>query len=330
MKSKSNPFLRSALLTATLAFAGAANHAQAETRYQWNGSPTASSDWTTTENWSATGGLLTAGPGQTGASSDSRLSVFNGTGQALTYAAAQGTTVYANTIGRGLVISSASDLAANGSMEITGGSFSTLGSLTQDVIGNAATGLLTVSGNGIFIGAGTSAGGTVLGLNSGNWISTLTVSGTGSATLTKLQMSAGTATVNLDGGTLTANEIVDVNDVGVTGNSNTTFNFNGGRLTAGSGAVTAFMTGLSNAYVKSGGAKIDTGVGITIGQALLRDPTTAHRRRRPDQIRLWHADTQRREHLYGQHDHLWRNALGDGHRPTILQPWLAIADRHCR
>ena len=55
-----------------------------------------------------------------------------------------------------------------------------------------------------------------------------------------------------------------------TGDSNTTFNFNGGTLTAGPAAVTAFMTGLTNAFVKSGGATIDTaGSDITIGQALL-------------------------------------------------------------
>ena len=109
----------------------------------------------------------------------------------------------------------------------------------------------------------------MVGLNSGGGTSTLTVSGTGSATVTTLQLSAATAIVNLDGGTLTANQIIDVDNSGVTANSNTTFNFNGGTLTADTGAVTAFMTGLSNAYVKSGGANIKTDVAITIGQNLL-------------------------------------------------------------
>ena len=157
-------------------------------------------------------------------------------------------------------------------MEITGGSFSTLGSTSADVIGNAVNGTLTVSG-GSFIGAGTAAGGTVVGLNSGGGTSTLTISGTGSATITTLQLSAATAIVNLDGGTLTVNKIIDVDNSGTTGNSNTTFNFNGGTLVAGA-SDTAFMTGLTQTYVKSLGAKIDTnGKDITVGQALL-DSTT--------------------------------------------------------
>jgi autotransporter-associated beta strand protein len=264
MKSRSYFFHRSALMSscAVLAFAGASHQAQAQTTYQWNGSPTASSDWTTTANWSA------PGIGVSNASFNARLNVYNGSGQALTYSSAQGTTVYANAGGRGLVISRASPTAA-GSMNITGGSFSTLGSTQADVIGNNATGSLTISGTGSFIG---SAAGTIVGLNSGGGTSTFTISGTGSATVATLQLSAATTLVNLDGGTLTANQIVDVDDSGVIANSNTTFNFNGGTLTAGSGSITAFMTGLTNAYVKSGGAKIDTsGRDITIGQALLAD-----------------------------------------------------------
>ena len=274
MKKNNHPYTRRPsilLAVAAVALAITANPAHAETRYQWNGSPTVSSVWTTAANWSASGGGLTAGPGASNTSGNYRLNVYNGANAKLVYSATQGTTVYANTEvgGRGLVVSSATSAIA-GNLEITGGSFSTLGSSSGDVIGNAAAGTLTVSG-GSFIGAGSAAGGTILGLNSGAlWTSTLNVSGTGSATFTKLQMSAGTTIVNLDGGTLTANEIVDVDNSGVTGNSNTTFHFNGGTLTAGAGAVTAFMSGLTNAYVKSGGALIDTaGANITIGQALL-------------------------------------------------------------
>ncbi|MFM2199625.1 MAG: hypothetical protein RLZZ505_3057 [Verrucomicrobiota bacterium] len=270
MKPKINPLIRSALLTAAaFAFAGAAIQAQAQTTYRWNGSPTASSDWTTAANWAS------PGIGATGGSSNSRLNVYNGSGQTLVYSATQGTTVYANTAtnGRGLVIGNAG--IATGSMEITGGSFSTLGSVSSDVIGNFVNGTLVVSGTGSFIGAGTSAGGTVVGLNSSGGTSTFTVTGSGSATVTTLQLSAATAIVNLNGGTLTANQIIDADNVGTTGNSNTTFNFNGGTLTAGSGSTTAFMTGLTNAYVKSGGAKVDTsGRDITIGQALLADSST--------------------------------------------------------
>ena len=262
MKPKPNPLLRPAVFAAAaFAFAGAASQAQAQTTYRWNGSPTASSDWATAANWAS------PGIGATGGTSNSRLNVYNGSGAPLIYSAAQGTTVYASS-GRGLVMGQAG--GNSGSMEITGGSFSTLGSASSDVIGNAVNGTLVVSGSGSFIGAGTSAGGTIVGLNSAAGTSTFTVAGSGSATVTTLQLSGATAIVNLDGGTLTANQIIDADNVGTTGNSNTTFNFNGGTLTAGTGAVTAFMSGLTQVYVKSGGAKIDTnGKDITIGHALL-------------------------------------------------------------
>lgn len=252
-------------LTVTLVLAGTARHAVAAVNtYQWNG--TTDTSWATATNWTTPPGV-----GATASSSDSRLSVYNGTGQALVYSAVEGSTVYANTTGRGLVISSATGVIA-GSMTITGGSFSTLGSTTEDVIGNAAAGTLTISG-GSFIGAGP---GSFLGLNSQNisGVSVLGLSGAGSATFTTLKMAGYQATVNLDGGNLVANQIVDIDDQGAPGNSDTTFNFNGGTLTAGSGAVTAFMTGLSRARVLAGGAFIDSnGMDITIGQALLA-PTT--------------------------------------------------------
>ena len=271
MKPKTNLFLPSALF-AVITLLGAVNqtHAAVNT-YQWNG--TTNTSWALGTNWNASPGV-----GASGSSSDSRLNVYNGAGQTLIYSVTQGTTVYANTTGRGLVISQAGPL--DGSMEITGGSFSTFGSTSGDVVGNARVGSLTVSG-GSFTGAGTSAGGTILGLNSGSGTSNLTVSGSlgnpGSATFSTLQLSAATVNVNLNTyGTLTANQIVDVDNSGATGNSNTTFNFNGGTLKAGSGAVTDFMglsgssNALTNAYVKSGGAKIDTnGKSITISQALL-------------------------------------------------------------
>ncbi len=78
---------------------------------------------------------------------------------------------------------------------------------------------------------------------------------------------------SLNGGTLT------VGGVGPNPNSfgggTSTFNFNGGTLQANK-ASTTFVTGLTNAYVQAGGAKIDSnGFGITISQALLHDPGLA-------------------------------------------------------
>ena len=260
MKSTAITFIRAILASAALGLLGGGDRAAAQSVYQWNGP--GSSNWTTGSNWEG------ASIGTSGGTFNARLNVYNGSGSALEYSSTQGTTVYANASGRGLAISRASPTAA-GSMNITGGSFSTLGSTQSDIIGNNATGILTVSGTGAFIG---SAAGTIVGLNSGGGTSTFTIGGSGSATVTTLQLSAATTVVNLDGGTLTANQIVDVDNSGVTGNSNTTFHFNGGTLTAGAGAATAFMTGLSNAFVKAGGAKINTnGKDITIGQALLHD-----------------------------------------------------------
>ncbi len=247
MKPKFNPFLRSALLTAAVVLCGTAVHAQ--TNYTWNG--TTSTDWATGSNW--TGSVV----GGTNGTFNARLNVYSGTNQTLTYSSAQGTTVYANSAGRGLVIGNTGFAA--GSMIITGGTLSTLGSTQGDVIGNVLDGTLTVSG-GSFIG--TDAG-TGVGINATSGTSILTVSGSGSATVATLTLGALSSVVNLNtGGTLAANSISS-------GTGTSTFNFNGGTLVARTG-TNAFMNGLTKAYVLSGGAKIDTnGNDITIGQALL-------------------------------------------------------------
>ena len=68
---------------------------------------------------------------------------------------------------------------------------------------------------------------------------------------------------NLNGGNLTASWIHGNN------NANSVFNFNGGILHAGATTAT-WLTGLSAAYVQSGGAVIDTaGYSVIIGQPLL-------------------------------------------------------------
>lgn len=73
---------------------------------------------------------------------------------------------------------------------------------------------------------------------------------------------AGTATVNLDGGTLTTKRVTDAG-------GNSTFSFDGGVLRAGAGANQDFMNGLNSASVDGGGAFIDSnGQTIAIGQSL--------------------------------------------------------------
>jgi autotransporter-associated beta strand protein len=88
--------------------------------------------------------------------------------------------------------------------------------------------------------------------------------------MTSNQISGGaaTSTFNLDGGTLVAGQIIK----GTGGSTGTqTFNFDGGTLKS-SASSTTYMTGLTNAFVKSGGAVIDTqAFNVTIGQNLLTD-----------------------------------------------------------
>ena len=67
----------------------------------------------------------------------------------------------------------------------------------------------------------------------------------------------------LSGGTLLANQVMG-------GAGTSTFNFNGGLLQASASANSQFIVGLTNAYVQSGGANIDTnGQSIEISQPLL-------------------------------------------------------------
>jgi autotransporter-associated beta strand protein len=95
-------------------------------------------------------------------------------------------------------------------------------------------------------------------------IGTLTVAGSAALTvnntLTAGAASGTTATVNLNGGTLTVNAIAN--------NATGTFNFNGGTLKAG--LAGALFSGTGATYVYPGGLTIDTnGNAVTITQALL-------------------------------------------------------------
>ncbi len=92
-----------------------------------------------------------------------------------------------------------------------------------------------------------------------------TAGGTGFLALGRAAVSTGIFTYNLFGGTLTVPQITHVSGTG-------NFYFNGGTLQA-SKDNTAFMTGLSAAYVSTNGAVIDDGGhAVTIGQPLIHDP----------------------------------------------------------
>lgn len=133
--------------------------------------------------------------------------------------------------------------------------------------GTGSIGVASISGNGVL--NATAAGG---GNNGGiyvaeNGIGVLNVSGSAAVNVATNgvrigQVAGSTGIVNLLGGTLTSNLVAR-------GAGNGTLNFNGGTLKANAASAT-FLTGLTNAYVYSGGATIDDGgFAITVGQALL-------------------------------------------------------------
>lgn len=135
--------------------------------------------------------------------------------------------------------------------------------------GSLATGTATITGGTVQVDSW-------LAIGRDGATGTLTINGTGSVTqgspgdpfsnLELTNQSAGSATINLDGGTLTA---MGIQKSGASG-STSTFNFNGGTLRAGRDN-TAFMQGLATARVRDDGAIIDTqAFSVTIAQNLFR------------------------------------------------------------
>jgi autotransporter-associated beta strand protein len=177
-----------------------------------------------------------------------------------------------------------------GAFDLSGGTV-TVGDVNATdayfVIGAAGEGLLNMSGGTINdyaeefsiantaggTGVANFSGGTLndnLGVHVGDrGTGTLNVSGVAAINLAGGPLQFGLAgnttvgTVNLLGGTITAN------DVGIAGTSTSRLNFNGGTLKAGAASAT-FLQGLTAATVYNGGAVIDDGGNaITIAQPLL-------------------------------------------------------------
>ena len=134
---------------------------------------------------------------------------------------------------------------------------------------NATGGQISSRGANIEVGGVNDATAT-LTIQSGGSVTTGATSGTNPSARSLSYQLGGTnrtAVVNLNGGTLTTNGItVAAPGTGSTG----TFNFNGGTLKSMT-ANASFMSGLTAANVKAGGAILDTAVGITIAQPLLHD-----------------------------------------------------------
>ncbi len=131
----------------------------------------------------------------------------------------------------------------NGLMSVSNGTFTNNQTSSSLIIGEDGKGVFTLSGNGIVNGVTTSGGG-VTGLRLGH-------------------NATGTGIANLNGGFLNTTGVTRGAGVGI-------LNFNGGTLRANTGALTAFLTGLTNANVYAGGATVDTGgLSVTMAQALL-------------------------------------------------------------
>jgi len=153
-----------------------------------------------------------------------------------------------------------------GTVNITGGELKIAGApsnlILQNTLGITATSAITISSGTIEFGNTANTGGIRFGQASASAATNVT------------------GTFNLDGGIVTANKVYMGG--AMTGGAKYTaiFNFNGGVLKA-LGNQTAFMEGitaattnssLSGAYVKTGGAKINSnGFDITIGQSLVHE-----------------------------------------------------------
>ena len=168
------------------------------------------------------------------------------------------------------------------------GSFLLLGANNDRSVANIEGGSLTMGNNLITMGAGGTGSIAVMNISGGTVTSTATtgnattiggifvgefgtgtlnLSGTASVVVSGLAIKMGvgasaSGVVNLGGGTLTTTVVAKGAGTG-------NFNFNGGTLKPGAANAT-FMQGLTSAYVRSGGALIDSnGFAITVAQPLL-------------------------------------------------------------
>jgi fibronectin-binding autotransporter adhesin len=207
------------------------------------------------------------------------------------------------TTGGTLDIASGATLSRTGQVtsgfSTTGGTLGFMGSGTINVAGTLSFNVATPVANGGIVLAANSGNSNILNVNGGTVSSNSTINGialvaagtsgtlnvtsglvstTGTAGVTSgINIANGTGTtgtVNLDGGTISTYQInsnyYNGSNVLTTGGTST-FNFHGGTLRPIANN-TAFMGGLTNAWVKSGGAVIDTnGFNVTIAQQLKAD-----------------------------------------------------------
>ncbi|RYD21097.1 MAG: hypothetical protein EOP88_12610 [Verrucomicrobiaceae bacterium] len=194
-----------------------------------------------------------------------------------------GTLVTANEfhVGRGAGAYAALNVSGG---TVTSGNWLCVGLNNDRAVLNQSGGSLTIAANRMTIGAGGAGSIGVVNLSGGtftnaagifvgeNGTGTLNISGTAAATIGDVKFannaSSLAGTINLLGGTLTANSITKgaSSEAGVY-----EVNFNGGLLKAGATNATFFADlAATTAYVRSGGANIDTnGFDVTIAEHLL-------------------------------------------------------------
>ncbi len=135
----------------------------------------------------------------------------------------------------------------------------------------SGTGVVNVNAGGLLNQTGTQGiivaeeGTGTLNVNTGG---SVVIAGEG-LYLTAQADTAGQGFVNLNGGTITARRVIERDDAQASPNNSSVFNFNGGTLIAGADAFPDFMSGLDQANVLAGGARIDSnGNDIAIAQNL--------------------------------------------------------------
>ncbi|MGA2060241.1 MAG: autotransporter-associated beta strand repeat-containing protein, partial [Thermoguttaceae bacterium] len=267
---------------------------------------------TTTSTLTMNGGVLNAAStsmgydaGQTGYTGTQILnmnnnSVYNNTGTPFYVGESGGSNATVNMSGTAQLTTTtgpmwvANSVGSTGTLNISGSAQISVATFLS--VGLNGTGFATIqgtasklsSGNDLNVGDSAGAAGT-LEVDGGTvqttnlWVarngtttslSTGTVNQFGGAVVaTNLTTGGGTAVYNLNGGSLTAN-IIRKDPASTTGTG--TLNFNGGVLKAGAAdnptGSSYFLSGLTAANVKAGGAKIDTnGFNVTVNQILAAD-----------------------------------------------------------
>ncbi len=194
-------------------------------------------------------------------------------------ALATGNAVYIGKSGGSIAtvtVSGGSFIARGGDLQMGASGSGTLNQTGGTVIG---TNWISIGRNGGGVGIYNISGGTLMKVNPNgtrlnvaeNGTGTLNVSGTGTVIVgvggfadLDVCSASGSGTVNLDGGSITAGRVTHL------GGGTATFNFNGGTLVASLPTNSLFMSGLTAANVKAGGAIIDSGTNLLdITQALL-------------------------------------------------------------